>query len=62
MMEPQEDTPLLASPAALEEKRTPLPKLQLAIVIFLQISEPLSSQSIYPYINQVCSDAYYSLK
>ncbi|EAU85151.2 hypothetical protein CC1G_06167 [Coprinopsis cinerea okayama7 len=36
-----------------EQKRTPLPKLQIAIIIFLQISEPLASQSIYPYINHL---------
>ena len=31
----------------------PLPKLQLAIVLLLQICEPITSQSIFPYINQV---------
>ena len=31
----------------------PLPKLQLAIVLLLQVCEPITSQSIYPYINQV---------
>ena len=30
----------------------PLPKLQLAIVLLLQVCEPITSQSIYPYINQ----------
>ena len=40
------------------EKKTlpvpnPLPKLQLAIVLLLQVCEPITSQSIYPYINQV---------
>ena len=50
-----ETTPLLRPiPDAAKRPRTPLPKLQIAIVIFLQIGEPLLSQSIYPYINQVC--------
>ena len=31
----------------------PLPKLQLAIVLLLQVCEPITSQSILPYINQV---------
>ncbi|KAH6909202.1 major facilitator superfamily domain-containing protein [Coprinopsis sp. MPI-PUGE-AT-0042] len=49
-----ERTPLIpAKDGAVKERRTPLPKLQIAIVIFLQIGEPLSSQSIYPYINQL---------
>ncbi|KAJ7176473.1 major facilitator superfamily domain-containing protein [Mycena filopes] len=33
--------------------RTPLPKLQLTVILLVQICEPLSSQSIYPYINQL---------
>ncbi|KAJ7486967.1 major facilitator superfamily domain-containing protein [Mycena latifolia] len=33
--------------------RTPLPKRQLAIITLVQICEPLASQSIYPYINQL---------
>ena len=38
-----------------EKKPLPntLPKLQFAIVLLLQICEPITSQSIYPYINQV---------
>jgi len=47
-----ETTALLPS-----ENRTrishPLPWLQISIVLFLQICEPITSQSIYPYINQV---------
>lgn len=47
-----EETPLL------EQKRhqkspTPLPKLQIGIVLLLQLCEPLCSMSIYPYINEV---------
>ncbi|KAJ7820078.1 major facilitator superfamily domain-containing protein [Mycena olivaceomarginata] len=42
------------SPAseARQPARTPLPKLQLSVILFIQICEPLASQSIYPYINQ----------
>ena len=29
-------------------------KRQLAIIMLLQICSPITSQSIYPYINQVC--------
>ncbi|ESK95906.1 member of major facilitator superfamily multidrug- dha1 sub-family [Moniliophthora roreri MCA 2997] len=36
--------------------KSPLPKLQIAIILLLQICEPLTSQSIYPYINQLVSE------
>ncbi|KAJ6540829.1 major facilitator superfamily domain-containing protein [Mycena vulgaris] len=36
--------------------RTPLPKRQLAILMLVQMCEPLASQSIYPYINQLVSE------
>ncbi|KAJ7895065.1 major facilitator superfamily transporter [Mycena leptocephala] len=49
-----ETTTLLPSPQA--KKPTPLPKLQLAIIMLIQICEPLTSQSIYPYINQLVSE------
>jgi hypothetical protein len=32
---------------------TPLQRTQLSIVLLLQIVEPLTSHSIYPYVNQV---------
>ena len=48
-----EGTPLLASSG--EHKRAPLPKRQIGIVLLLQICEPITSQSIYPYINAVSS-------
>jgi len=47
-----EQTPLIHSHKGNVE-RTPLPKLQIGIILFLQISEPLCSMSIYPYINEV---------
>jgi len=34
-------------------KKTPLPILQICIVMLLQLCEPVTSQSVYPYINQV---------
>jgi hypothetical protein len=36
-----------------EHNVTPLPKLQLSIVLFLQLVEPLSNRVISPFINQV---------
>ncbi|KAJ7284947.1 major facilitator superfamily domain-containing protein [Mycena rebaudengoi] len=54
MMDDQtEETPLLSKP---EKARTPLPKLQLAVIMLVQICEPIGSQSIYPYINQLVSE------
>ncbi|KAK7032726.1 efflux pump azaL [Favolaschia claudopus] len=53
-----EETPLLPAsrPAKRISKRTPLPKLQLSVIMLIQICEPLASQSIYPYINQLISE------
>ena len=52
-----EQTPLLHS----YRRSTPLPKLQIGILLFLQISEPLCSMSIYPYINEVRFGLYSTL-
>ncbi|KAJ7116527.1 major facilitator superfamily domain-containing protein, partial [Mycena epipterygia] len=49
-----EETALLLRPA--KKARTPLPKLQLSVIMLIQICEPLASQSIYPYINQLVSE------
>lgn len=55
-----EETPLLASGCVTSKtSRTPLPKAQLAIVLMLQICEPITSQSIYPYINAVSRTVEY---
>ncbi|KAF5359733.1 hypothetical protein D9756_003044 [Leucocoprinus leucothites] len=53
-----EETPLLTSPVEASKKRqaSPLPKLQITIVLLLQLCEPITSQSIYPYINQLVSE------
>ncbi|KAI0366294.1 MFS general substrate transporter [Pilatotrama ljubarskyi] len=37
-------------PQALE---TPLPKLQLCILLYLQLAEPITSTVIYPFVNQL---------
>ena len=50
---PDEETPLLNTGPQHHRSPTPLPKLQIAIVLLLQVCEPLTSQSIYPYINKV---------
>ena len=58
-----EGTPLLTDtarrPNGKRKKATPLPTSQIAIVLVLQVCEPLASQSIYPYINQVSSESIY---
>ena len=52
--EPEEVTPLLRDGNPLR-KKTPLPLTQIFILILLQLSEPMTSSSIKPYINEVCS-------
>ncbi|THH19232.1 hypothetical protein EW146_g1881 [Bondarzewia mesenterica] len=57
-----EQTPLLAasfSDAADTDdlkKPTPLPKGQIAILLLIQMAEPITSQSILPFINQLVSE------
>ena len=49
-----ENTLLLnAQLESIKQKRTPLPWLQITIILLLHTCEPISSQSIYPYINEV---------
>jgi len=53
-----EETPLLRSSVPDDNpkddrKPTPLPKGQIAVLLLLQLAEPISSMSIVPYINQV---------
>ncbi|KAJ6577494.1 member of major facilitator superfamily multidrug-resistance, DHA1 sub-family [Mycena capillaripes] len=47
LLTPQNDDP---------PKRTPLPKFQFFIVLVLQLSEPLTSQVIYPFAPQLIRD------
>ncbi|KAG1738420.1 MFS transporter [Suillus paluster] len=48
-----EHTPLLDPGQQGQQKPTPLPKLQISILLLALLIEPIASQSIYPYINQV---------
>ena len=50
-----DERPLIPSEDKKEKVPTPLPKLQLAVLLFFQLAEPITSQCIYPFINQVCS-------
>lgn len=43
--------PLDAPDSGVEE--TPLPKLQLFILLYLQLAEPITSTVIYPFVNQL---------
>ncbi|EJF64508.1 MFS general substrate transporter [Dichomitus squalens LYAD-421 SS1] len=36
-----------------EVKETPLPKLQLFLLLYLQLAEPITSTVIYPFVNQL---------
>lgn len=36
-----------------DNHRTPLPKLQLAILFYIQLAEPIASTVIYPFVNQL---------
>ncbi|KAG1745816.1 MFS general substrate transporter [Suillus paluster] len=47
-----ETTPLIP-PRRLKKPKTPLPKLQIGILMMMQIAEPIASTSIFPYINQL---------
>lgn len=49
-----EETPLLHDINA-PQTETPLPITQVVVLVLLQLCEPIASQSIRPYINQVCS-------
>ncbi|KAA1467086.1 MFS general substrate transporter [Dentipellis sp. KUC8613] len=56
---PDEETPLLPSRSSSREAartRTPLPKLQLSLLIFLQMADPITSQCIFPFVNQLIRD------
>ena len=49
-----EETPLLRDGTS-SRKETPLPTTQIAVLLLLQITDPLTSLAIRPYINQVSS-------
>lgn len=46
-----ETTALL--PAKEPKPVTPLPRVQIGILLLLQLAEPITSQCIYPFVNQV---------
>ena len=48
-----EETPLLHGENS-PRKATPLPVTQISLLLLLLLSEPVTSLSINPYINQVC--------
>ncbi|KAG1745806.1 MFS general substrate transporter [Suillus paluster] len=47
-----ETTPLIP-PRRLKKPKTPLPKLQIGILMMMQLAEPIALTSIFPYINQL---------
>ncbi|PCH42370.1 MFS general substrate transporter [Wolfiporia cocos MD-104 SS10] len=64
---PTEETALLSDGPTIENGHrgslkaepkpiTPLPKLQIGILLLLQLAEPITSQCIYPFINQLVSE------
>ncbi|KAH7923425.1 MFS general substrate transporter [Leucogyrophana mollusca] len=48
-----EETVLLPSTPKHAKRPTPLPKAQISILMMVQFIEPVSSQCIYPFINQL---------
>ncbi|KAI9439349.1 MFS general substrate transporter [Lactarius indigo] len=53
--EPEEETPLLRD-ESLPRPETPLPITQIVILLLLQLTDPITSLSIRPYINQLVSE------
>jgi MFS family permease len=53
--EPEEEAPLLPDGHP-HRKATPLPITQILVLLLLQLSEPITSISIRPYINQLVSE------
>jgi hypothetical protein len=47
-----ETSPLLRE-APQTKQKTPLPIMQISILMLVLLAEPIASMSIYPYINQV---------
>ena len=54
--ETEETRPLLDEEEGTRPRKpTPLPMGQIAILMVLQLAEPITSHCIYPFINQVSS-------
>ncbi|KAI0088075.1 major facilitator superfamily domain-containing protein [Irpex rosettiformis] len=49
----QDDSPGELSPPLVTSQPTPLPKVQLALLLYLQLAEPITSTVIYPFVNQL---------
>jgi hypothetical protein len=49
----QDDESCTSIDSTIDCAPTPLPKLQLFIIIFIQISEPVTSTVIYPFVNEL---------
>ncbi|KAH9036517.1 MFS general substrate transporter [Lactarius pseudohatsudake] len=54
-LEPEEETPLLRDANA-PRTETPLPTTQIVVLLLLLLTEPITSLSIRPYINQLVSE------
>ena len=55
----EEERPLLSQEDRTKPpKPTPLPTGQIAILMVLQLAEPITSHCIYPFINQVSFSAF----
>jgi len=53
LIEEDDDSSSTTTYSTIDSAPTPLPKLQLFIVIFIQISEPVTSTVIYPFVNEL---------
>ncbi|KIK82134.1 hypothetical protein PAXRUDRAFT_832390 [Paxillus rubicundulus Ve08.2h10] len=51
-----EEMPLLSDSLDVSKRPTPLPKIQIAILLLTCVIEPIAAQSILPYINELVSE------
>ncbi|EIW79412.1 MFS general substrate transporter [Coniophora puteana RWD-64-598 SS2] len=55
--DPSPETPLLSGQTTPRRRtRTPLPKLQIGILMLVQLAEPITGLVIYPFINQLIAE------
>ncbi|KAG8220293.1 hypothetical protein J3R82DRAFT_3549 [Butyriboletus roseoflavus] len=52
---PDEETPLWRSKNNVKDSPSPLPKLQLSILLMMLLAEPVSFSSMSPYISRLIS-------
>lgn len=55
-LDPGSESEEPSSTSSLQTKSTPLPKLQLFLVILIQFAEPVTSSVIYPFIAKLVWD------